>query len=994
MLANVFFVIIARVAKLFRLFLLGGFQLERDGAPVELPSRKIESLLAYLALHPEEHAREALAALFWGDSTDEQARGSLRFALHSLRKQLGAEAILADRETVQLNPAFSFWVDAREMNNWRLETGDSVSGLQSLVSLYRGDLLQDFYDDWIFPLRDEYRHAYLDALLEGVAFYRAQSEYLSAIEWAHKILRTDRANEQAHQHLMFCHAAAGNRNAALEQYELCKRALWDELSVEPSPETRALYESLRLTPETVSDAARLTNLPRPTTSFVGREREMAEIRALLTADPNSSLVTLTGAGGSGKTRLAIQVGRGLIDRYVDGVWWVDLTGLTNPALVPQQVAKTLGVQEQPNAPPEETLIEHLCARRLALIVDNCEHLLDACARVVERIITECADVTVLTTSREPLNLEGEQVYPVPSLALPPVSAMQDGVASGETRAHPDALLEYEAVRVFVERARLHEPSFRLNGQNAPQVIRICRRLDGMPLAIELAAARVRGMTVEQIAARLDDRFTFLNRGHRTAMPRQQTLRALIDWSYELLNEQEKSLMARLAVFAGGWTTGSVEQICAGEALPREMILEVLLRLVDKSLVLAEPQGDTNRYRFLETIREYARERPEARADAGKFQERHLAYFTELADGAYRPVWQAQAASLEALEIEHDNLRAALEFGLTVGNVEMTLKLSGALGTFWYFRGYTQEGDRWYGRVLELAHGQGAPNLLARALSNAGTLKWAISEYAQARALHRQALELYREVNDLKGMAFSLNNIALQHLLMGEYEPATSLYEEGLEMARAAQEPNLQILLVINLGDTYYELNQRARARQIWESALDLARGVSSLYLPALATNLGRLEGELGFPERGLALVEEALVHLERAYDPLGLAFAEREKGMMLSAMGDTADGRRWVKRSLEVWQKNGDEFEFANALGYLGRLEAQLGEHRRAAQLAGFSSKQIQRLGAKLRSSDQAWYETFVGQLRETLGETEFAKAWQEGEEMSRDEVMEWVRET
>ena len=361
-------------ASSFRLFLLGGFRLERtsiperDGARVQLYSRKVESLLAYLALFPQEHAREKLAALLWGESSDEQARGSLRLALNNLRNQLGNDIVLANRETVQLNPAFPLWTDVREIYDLKFvrqtaspfdfpnQTPQQIPNQKSTNINYQ-ELLPDFYDEWLDAPREELRALFLDVALKWIDHARANSEYKTALEFAQKILTVDRANEAAHQHLMFCYGALGDRAAALDQYEFCKRALKEELGIEPSKETRVLYQSIRRQTETKSTAARLTNLPRPTTSFVGRERELEELRSLIVSNAiretflsahhtrsESSLITLLGPGGSGKTRLALEVGHALVDEFEHGVWWVELAPLSDGALVPQQIAKALGVQ--------------------------------------------------------------------------------------------------------------------------------------------------------------------------------------------------------------------------------------------------------------------------------------------------------------------------------------------------------------------------------------------------------------------------------------------------------------------------------------------------------------------------------------------------------------------------------------------------------------------------------------------------------------------------
>lgn len=602
----------------FRLQLLGGFRLEKDGARVQLYSRKVESLLAYLALFPQEHAREKIAALLWGESSDEQARMSLRRALNDLRKQLGADALLTDRETVHLNPDFSLWMDTREFKDECRRMKDEnalLSGASSFIlHPLSFDLLPDFYEDWLEPPREELRSLFLDTALKLIDHARAQSEYKLAIELAQKILSVDKANEAAHQHLMFCYSAMGDRAAALDQYEFCKRALREELGIEPSKETRALFETIRKQTETKSTAARLTNLPRPTTSFVGREHEVQEIRAMLgrgeafsetnatratAANENASplrAITLTGPGGSGKTRLAIESALHLVSEFPDGVWWVELAPLADESLVPQQIAKALGVQEQPNVSILETLRENLYTKQLLLVLDNCEHVIDACAQLVNHLINESPNLVILATSREGLNIVGEQLYPVAPLAVP--------------RAHEFSLaqraLEFTAVRLFVERARLASPQFVFDDAQAAHVIQICQRLDGIPLAIELAAARVKQLNVREIAARLDSRFDLLV-GARTVLPRQQTLRALMDWSFDLLNEDEKILFRRLCVFAGGWSIEAAQEVCADDVLPRGKVLDTLLRLIDKSLLARTDDAET-RYTMLETIREYAHEK--------------------------------------------------------------------------------------------------------------------------------------------------------------------------------------------------------------------------------------------------------------------------------------------------------------------------------------------------------------------------------------------------
>lgn len=441
----------ADTALPLRLYLFATFRLEGTFT-FHLPRRKVKALLAYLVLHDGPHSREELAALLWGDTPDLAARASLRTALSVLRRQLGADLLLIERETIQLNPEFSLWTDVREFEQLLSQAERSIRIPPTNAApppdlwlrpaaLYRGDLLADFYDEWIVPLREEFRTRYIHALLYATEQLRAQSEYGRALEVAGTVLTYDPANERAHQHMMFCYVVLGKRQAALEHYEQAKRALEAELAIEPARETTALYNWIRQASLTVpSQVAQITNLPIPLSSFIGREREIRALRRLFTDNRRplerlragsttdeeigiarqspARLVTLTGAGGSGKTRLAVRVATELIDIFPDGVWWVDLAALMDETLVPQTVGKALGIQELAHQSLTDSLIHFMDTKRLLLLIDNCEHLINSCAHLVSTLLTHCPNLKILATSRERLNLIGEVVYLVPTLSVP------------------------------------------------------------------------------------------------------------------------------------------------------------------------------------------------------------------------------------------------------------------------------------------------------------------------------------------------------------------------------------------------------------------------------------------------------------------------------------------------------------------------------------------------------------------------------------------------
>ena len=443
------------------------------------------------------------------------------------------------------------------------------------------------------------------------------------------------------------------------------------------------------------------NLPSELSSFVGREEELTEVKRLL---ENNRLLTLTGSGGCGKTRLALAAARKVVERFENGVWMVELASLAEPSLVPQAVASTLGVRERPGSSLTEALSDYLRTRKLLLLLDNCEHLVDACAALAGALLHSCPGLRVLATSREALGITGEIAWPVPSLSLPDLRRLPD----------IESLPRYESARLFVERATTVNPNFKLTEQNAPAAAQVCYRLDGIPLAIELAAARAKVLSVEEISARLGDSFRLLAAGSRTAMPRQRTLHATMDWSHELLSQKERVLFRRLSVFAGGFTLEAAESICAGEELQRDEVLDLLSHLVDKSLVIMWEDRTGTRYRLLETIRQYGKERLEEVGEAAHVRERHAGYYLAVAEEAEPELkGERQVAWLERFELEHDNLRGAISWSLERRKAQDAARLGWALWLFWWIRGHFAEGRRWMEQALS-AEGDAAMPASARA----------------------------------------------------------------------------------------------------------------------------------------------------------------------------------------------------------------------------------------------------------------------------------------
>ncbi len=595
-----------RRAVSLRVYLFGPMRAFDGDSPIQLPPRsKLPSLWAYLLVNRERATpRTLLASTFWPDRPEAEARLNLRRHLHRLQQVLPAAPpkvpwVVANSSSVQWNPSADAWIDLAEFECLSADP----ARLAEAVELYRGDLLEGIYDDWMLADRERLRDLCFLNLHGVVERLERDGAFQSAIVHAQRLLRLDPLREETYRTLMRLHARSGDRAGVVRLFNACRAVLERELRVAPSEETQKAYHEYvaEHSPEPAQLASAPTtggprsNLPALLTSFVGRDRERSEVGALL---GQFRLVTLTGIGGVGKTRLALAAAEQALPSFPDGAWWVDLAPLVDPGLIGQAVASAVGLREQSTRPISEALGETLRTKRTLLILDNCEHLVEACADLVDRLLREAPNTSVLTTSTEPLGVSGERVFPVPPLEVP------DPSSAGE----PGAGLELvPSVSLFVERAVAALPTFRLSPANRTAVARLCRALDGIPLALELAAARLKLMSVEQLVEGLDDRFRLLAGGNRNGLPRHRTLQAVLDWSHALLTESERALLRRLSLFVGGFTLESAEAVCAGEPLRREKVLELLSELVDKSLVtVSRPDPSQVRYGLLETVGHYAR----------------------------------------------------------------------------------------------------------------------------------------------------------------------------------------------------------------------------------------------------------------------------------------------------------------------------------------------------------------------------------------------------
>lgn len=708
------------------------------------------------------------------------------------------------------------------------------------------------------------------------------------------------------------------------------------------------------------------NLPVQVSSFVGREREMAQVKRMLTG---SRLVTLVGAGGCGKTRLAIEVGAQLIAEYPEGVWLVELGALSDPALIVQKAASVLGLGEESDGPLLDRLTDYLRAKQVLLVLDNCEHLISACARFAETLLQACPNLWILATSRETLGIAGESAFGVPSLSVPDPGQVSPGGVDLASN-----LIPYEGVRLFVERAVAVQPNFNLTNANAPAVAQICYRLDGIPLAIELAAARVKALSAEQIAARLDDRFRLLTGGSRTALPRHQTLQALIDWSYELLPEAERMLLRRLSVFAGGWTLEAAETICAGEGIQASEVLDLLTHLVDKSLVLVEERHKEARYRMLDTIQQYARQKALESGDAARVRARHLDFFVRLAEDAGSQLRSAEQLTwLNRLETEHDNLRTAGGWMQGSGETELGLRLAGALFWFWLLRGHANEGRRWLEQVLSLAGDSGRNRAHARALWAAGFLAIGQGDLAAGRSRLDESLALFAELGDQEGIANSLLGLGRAAYFQGDYAVARSLFEESLSLSRAAEYPWGSAQALYRLGMVNLIQGDYIQARPHFEESVRKFRDLGDRW--GLSYSLSAL-GEEALRRGDYAIAHSVLEESLRIFQELGsksgIAMSLSELGWLALSQGDYLAARSRLEESLALRQEMGYRVGMAIALNLLGDVALHQGNYQQAKMLIGKSLALRKELGSK---SGIAWSLQNLGNLAQHQGEYRQAEA-------------------
>jgi predicted ATPase/DNA-binding SARP family transcriptional activator len=1050
--------------------ILGSVEVSDGGQVKDLGGLRERTLLARLLLSAGQVvSADRLAEDLWAGEPPPHYMATLRVYISRLRRALGSgsEAVVTHPPGYRI-VLHDGELDAQRFDGLVAAARDDMSAghpeaaaarLREALALWRGPALSDVAD-FGFAQADVIRleEARLAAIEDRVETDLACGRHASLASELEGLVAAHPLRERLCGQRMLALYRVGRQADALQAYQGLRTRLADELGIDPNPALARLHETILrqdprldwrpagaapeqarpLAPEAAPDHAAVRAdpgpapqapgwLPAETTSFIGRESELATIEELLGL---ARLLTLTGPGGSGKTRLALKAGEQAAGRYPGGVWLVELAPVAGPDLVSAVAASALGIREEPGKPLADTIAAHLRGRAALLIIDNCEHLLDAAARLITVLLRQCPSLRVLATSQSKLNVTGEATWPVPPLTLPP-PAEQD----------PQVVAQAESARLFCDRASLARPGFALAEGNAAAVSEICRRLDGIPLALELAAARLNALTARQLAARLDDRFRVLAGGSRGALPRHRTLQAAIEWSHDLLSDAERVCFRRLAVFSGGCTLEAAETVLPfpgvdppGAGLPAEDVFETVTALVDRSLLTTEERYGSMRYGMLESVHQFARDQLARAGEQAELSQRYLAWLLDYAgqadlDGPDQEAW------LDLLEADLENVRAGLEWGLAQPQPgsQQALQLAGAMAPFWQVRGHASLGRRWLDAALAAAGPDADPRLRAIALDGAGQLAQAQADHDAQRNYQQESLAIWRSLGDDARTASCLGDLGAAAHVRSEYPKARAIYAEALELARRAGESNVMGRCLSGLGRLALHTGDQAQATAYYTESMSRFRAAGDLrratvilgnlgivafndgdfdlattrlqehlanarklgdrkLIGGALTNLGTVLHYTGDPDTAAELHSEALALGEQVGDRRLACVALINLGLAALARKDYPAARSFQARALEYAEPIGERRMVAECLEEVGGIDAAAGLAERAAVLFGAAQALRAAIGAPILGPDLARFQQSVAAVRLALGDDAFAAAEQQGRTMPVAEAIALAR--
>lgn len=907
--------------------ILGPLEVLENGHSVKLGGPKQRALLAVLLLHANRVvSTDGLLEALWGDRPPEKAPKALQVYVSRLRKTLGPERILT------ASSGYRIAVDPGELDLERFRTLVAAGKLDQALRLWRGDALADLVSEPFAQSEvarlDELRLACLEQRIDADL---ASGEHAALVGELEQLVREHPFRERLRAQLMLALYRSGRQADALAAYHDAYAALSEQLGIEPSKGLRELQQAILNQDPKLEPATRLRPdriaLPVWLTPLLGRSRDVESIAALLLGDVR--LLTLIGPGGTGKTRLAVGVARELAPEFDEGARFVALAPLADPELVVPTIATALGVRSSGGEDDVNAVARALDGRSMLLVLDNYEHLLDA-APVAGELAAAVPGLTILATSRAPLHLSGEHLWPVAPLEVP----------AGDTDRDPDGLRQLGAVELFVARARAAQPAFELTEDNAAAVADVCIMLDGLPLAIELAAARVAALPPEALMGRLDRVLPLLGGGPRDAPERQRTLEAAIAWSYDLLTEEQQALLRGLSVFAGGWTVEAAKTVCG--ATPDDLVA-----LAEMSLVRDASAGADQRFSMLRTIREFAHDRLAQANEEDAATRGHADCMLALAREADVHLRSPNEAEwLARLELEHDNMRAALAASLQSRAGDLALGLACSLWRFWYTRGHLAEGRRWLTLALETGE-DAPPELIATALAAGARIASLLGDLGEARSLAERSLQLSREHGDSTAISDALGALSLSLSLDDDREEAALLWEEAAELARQSGDRHGEALSIIDLGYHALKRGDLKRAEALILRSRELFR------------ELGEREGE------GFALLNLALLKLQcERYDEAADLVAES------------------LAACMEVGSKQGISY----AIEYLAAVSARRSRADDAARLLACAAQVRDGIGLRLPSYEQTLHDETTALTLEALGEEELARERESGRTMTLDE--------